>query len=370
MGRLVRCCAPPRFHQCLGINLFAVEDTAPIRVDERFDESRVARYLYATLPELFPCQDVVFDQFPGGAANLTYRARCADGEEWVLRRAPLGEVAKGGHDMAREYKVLSRLWRQYPLAPRAHHYCEDAGVMGKPFFVMERRRGSVIRKEWSAGCIDDPQRKRAVAESLVDALCALHAVAPDAVELGDLGRPDGFVRRQIDGWLTRWDAAATRPVPDMHTVAGLLAGGIPTTTRVAILHNDFKLDNTMVGQDGRLVAVFDWDMATLGDPLVDLGTLLAYWAQPDDPTYLVFGSEAVAIGDVMPKAEVRERYAKRTGFDVSNVAYYEGLALFRIAVIIEQIYARYVAGQTADERFAAFEPLAPLLAGAARDLLS
>ncbi|MEE8456526.1 MAG: phosphotransferase family protein [Acidimicrobiia bacterium] len=346
-----------------------MEDTAPIREDERFNEAGVGRYLHGALPGLFPCEDVIFDQFPGGAANLTYRARCENGEEWVLRRAPLGEVARGGHDMAREYKVLSRIWRQYPLAPRAHHFCEDPGVMGKPFFVMERRRGSVIRKEWPTECIEDPTRKRIVAESLVDALCDLHAVEPDSVELGDLGRPDGFVQRQIEGWSRRWEAAATRPVPDMDTVAGLLAVGAPIQNRAGILHNDFKLDNTMIGADGRLAAVLDWDMATLGDPLVDLGTLLAYWAQPDDPTYLVFGSEAVAIGDVMPKAEVRERYALATGFDVSNVSYYEGLALFRIAVIIEQIYARYVAGQTADERFAAFEPLAPLLAAAACELL-
>ncbi|GMQ93196.1 MAG: phosphotransferase family protein [Acidimicrobiia bacterium] len=350
--------------------LLAVTDTAPIRPDERFDELVVAAYLHNTLPEMFPCQDVVFDQFPGGAANLTYRARCPEGDEWVLRRAPLGRVAEGGHDMAREYWVLSQLWQEYPLAPRAYHYCDDPDVMGKPFFVMERRHGSVIRREWPAGCVDDPLHKRAVAESLVDALCDLHTVDPDAVGLGGLGHPDGFVGRQIDGWSRRWAAAATRPVEDMDTAAELLRADVPEPERVAILHNDFKLDNTMVGEDGNLVAVFDWDMATLGDPLVDIGTLLAYWAQPGDPTYLVFGSEAVAIGDVMPKAEVRDRYARRTGFDVSNIAYYEGLALFRIAVIIEQIYARYVAGQTADKRFADFEPLAPLLAAAARNLLS
>lgn len=347
-----------------------MKDTAPIRVDERFDEPRVARYLHAALPVLFPSQDVAFDQFPGGAANLTYRARCADGEEWVLRRAPLGEVARGSHDMAREYKVLSRLWRAFPLAPRAHHYCDDPEVMGKPFFVMERRHGSVVRSKWPVEYIDDSDLKRAAAESLVDALCDLHTVDPEAVDLADLGRPEGFVERQIEGWAARWDAAATRPVPDMDACASLLRADVPVHQRAAILHNDFKLDNTMVGADGELVAVFDWDMATLGDPLVDIGTLLAYWAEPDDPTYLVFGANAVAIGEVMPKVEVRERYADRTGSDVSDLSYFEGLALFRIAVIIEQIYARYVAGQTADERFATFEPLAPLLAAAAHDLLA
>ncbi len=345
-------------------------DTAPIRAEEQFDEQTVATYLHGMLPSLFPCEDILFDQFPGGAANLTYRARCADGDEWVLRRAPLGDVARGGHDMAREYKVLSRLWREYPLAPRAYHFCDDPDVIGKPFFVMERRHGSVIRKEWPASCIDDPDRKRVVAESLVDAMCGLHTVEPGLVDLADLGRPEGFVERQIDGWSQRWRDAATRPVPDMDTTALLLRSSIPVPERATILHNDFKLDNTMVGPDGNLVAVFDWDMATLGDPLIDLGTMLAYWAQPDDPTYLVFGANAVAIGEVMTKAEVRERYTERTGFDVSRISYYEGLALFRIAVIIEQIYARFVAGQTSDERFAAFEPIAPLLAAAARDLLS
>jgi aminoglycoside phosphotransferase (APT) family kinase protein len=347
-----------------------VEDTAPIREDERFDEPTVARYLHTAVPELFPCTDVVFDQFPGGAANLTYRASCADADEWVLRRAPLGEVARSGHDMAREYKVLSRLWPAFPLAPRAYHYCADPEVMGKPFFVMERRNGFVVRKEWPTEYVENPSRQRAVAQSLVDAMCDLHTVDPAAVGLDDLGRPDGFVERQIAGWSARWDAAATRPVPDMETASALLGADIPIPQRATIIHNDFKLDNTMVGADGRLVAVFDWDMATLGDPLMDLGTLLAYWAQPDDPTYLVFGTNAVAIGEVMPKAEVRERYANRTGFDVSRISYYEGLALFRIAVIIEQIYARYISGQTADDRFAAFEPVAPLLAASACDLLA
>jgi aminoglycoside phosphotransferase (APT) family kinase protein len=347
-----------------------VNDTAPIREDERFDESTVARYLHTAMPELFPCENIEFAQFPGGAANLTYMARCVEGEEWVLRRAPLGEVARGGHDMAREYKVLSRLWHEFPLAPRAFHFCENRNVMGKPFFVMERHHGSVVRNEWPLEYVEDPKRKRAVAESLVDALCALHAVDPGSVDLGDLGRPEGFVERQIEGWTRRWEAAATRPVVDMDTGARLLREDVPGSQRATIIHNDFKLDNTMVDSHGELVAVFDWDMATLGDPLVDIGTVLAYWAQPNDPTYLVFGANAVAIGDVMPKSEVRERYAERTGFDIQRISYYEGLALFRIAVIIEQIYARYVSGQTEDERFAAFEPVAPLLAASACELLS
>ena len=343
-------------------------DTAPIRAEERFDEERVARYLTEALPELFGSGPITFDQFPGGAANLTYRAVADSGAEYVLRRAPLGEVAKGGHDMAREHRVLSRLWRVYPLAPRAFHFCEDPAVMGKPFFVMERRRGAVIRTEWPSSIMNDDSQ-RTVAASLVDALADLHLVDPADADLAELGHPEGFVQRQIEGWTRRWHAAATRPVEDMEIVAGALAGRIPEPQRVSILHNDYKLDNTMVGADGNLVAVFDWDMATTGDPLVDAGTMLAYWAQPDDPTYLVFGDRAVAIGEVMPKVEVRERYATRTGLDLSDISFYEALAMFRIAVIIEQIYARFVAGHTSDPRFAGFEPIAPLLAHASRSLL-
>lgn len=345
-------------------------DTAPIRPEESFDEGRVAAFLRSALPDVFGNGDVAFDQFPGGAANLTYRATSIDGVEMVLRRAPLGEVAKGGHDMAREYAVLSRLWRAFPLAPRAFAFCEDASVMGKPFFVMERRHGHVVRDRWPESMGRDPNLQRNAAESLVEALADLHAVKPGSVDLSDLGRPDGFVERQIDGWSRRWQAAATRPVPDMEAASRALAAEPPAPQRVAVIHNDYKLDNTMINDRGDLVAVFDWDMATLGDPLVDVGTLLAYWAQPDDPTYLVFGANAVAIGDVMPKDEVRHWYADRSGLDLAGVQFYEALALFRIAVIIEQIYARYLAGQTSDERFAAFEPLAPMLAAEAVRLLS
>jgi aminoglycoside phosphotransferase (APT) family kinase protein len=344
-------------------------DTAPIRSEEEFDHARVSDYLVRHLPELFDCNEVSFDQFPGGAANLTYRAYCGDGSEFVLRRAPLGDVTAGSHDMAREYRVLSHLWRGFPLAPRAYHYCADADIIGKPFFVMERRHGNVIRGSWPPSMAHDSERQRTVAVSLVDALADLHAVEPDSVGLSSLGHPDGFVERQIAGWTRRWHAAETRPVPDMDAVSGRLASNDWQSQRVAILHNDYKLDNTMVDDDGSLVAVFDWDMATLGDPLVDVGTLLAYWAQPGDPTYKVFGTSAVAIGDVMSKDLVRERYASRSGLDLDQVGFYESLALFRIAVIIEQIYARYLAGQTTDPRFAAFESLAPLLANAALERL-
>ncbi|NND02298.1 MAG: phosphotransferase family protein [Acidimicrobiia bacterium] len=343
-------------------------DTAPIRPEERFDEARAAAYLQRHLPELFGDGPLTFDQFPGGAANLTYRVN-GPGGEYVLRRAPLGKVARGGHDMEREHRVLSRLWEEFPEAPRAFHYCTDPDVLGKPFFVMERRHGHVIRNQWPES-FGDAAVRRSAAANLVGGLARLHQVDTEAVGLGDLGRPNGFVARQVEGWAGRWQAAATRDVPEMAAAERILRENVPAPQSATILHNDYKLDNTMLNDSGELVAVFDWDMSTRGDPLVDLGTLLAYWADPTDPTFLIFGEMAVSPAADYPKSRVVEQYARTTGFNVSQVDYYEGLALFRIAVIIEQIYARYAAGQTSDERFARFEPLAPLLAEAALEVLS
>jgi len=345
-----------------------MKDTAPIRPEERFDEARVAAYLSANLPELIGDHTVEFDQFPGGAANLTYRAT-AGSTELVLRRAPLGSVAEGGHDMAREYRVLSRLWRAYSKAPRAYHFCDDESVMGKAFFVMERRRGWVIRNAWPPRFSDRAGIRRHLATRLVSALGELHRVDAAEVGLDDLGHPAGFVERQVDGWHRRWEAAKTRHVPAMSAAADILRRRRPEPQAATLLHNDFKLDNTMVGDDGEIVAVFDWDMSTRGDPLVDLGTLLAYWVDADGPTYPIFGDRAVTMAEHLSKREIVDLYAAATGFDLEHIQYYEGLALYRIAVIIEQIYARYAAGQTRDSRFARFEPLAPILASAALEVL-
>lgn len=339
-------------------------DTAPVRPEERFDEAKLAAYLRTALPELVGDGSIEFEQFPGGAANLTYLAR-AGHTELVVRRPPLGPVAAGAHDMVREHRVLSRLWERFPEAPRAYHLCEDPDVMGKPFFVMERRVGHVIRREWPASFEDATRRH--LAANLVDVLARLHAVDPADVDLADLGRPAGFVDRQIAGWTKRWHAAKTRDLDAMDECAALLAGRIPDPQAAVILHNDYKLDNVMVDEAGKVVAVFDWDMATLGDPLVDVGTLLAYWADPDDPTFPIFGARAVTLAPYLSKSDLVARYAAHTGRDVSSIGFYEALALFRIAVIIEQIYARYAAGQTSDERFAGFGSLVPVLATAARN---
>jgi aminoglycoside phosphotransferase (APT) family kinase protein len=340
-----------------------VSDTAPIRPEEGFDEAAVSVFVTAEIADLHP--PLVFEQFPGGKANLTYLARDAAGRELVLRRAPLGEVAPGSHDMAREYRVLSQLWRAYPKAPRALAFCPDGAVMGKPFFVMERRYGAVVREVWP---FPEPEKRRLAATSLIDAIAELHEVDYAALGLGDLGKPEGFIARQIAGWSDRWDRAKTRELPDMDAAAAAL-GTAPVPQRAALLHNDFKLDNTMVGPDGTVTSILDWDMATLGDPLVDLGTALAYWADPDSPTYRVFGATAAELAPYLNKSDAAARYAASSGLDLSQLPFYVGLAYFRIAVIIEQIYARYVAGHTSDDRFAGLGELVPPLAAAARDTL-
>jgi aminoglycoside phosphotransferase (APT) family kinase protein len=336
-------------------------DTAPIRPEEQFDAARVEAWLRDQLPGVVGDAALTFEQFPGGKANLTYLARAGE-VELVLRRPPLGPVAPGSHDMRREYAVLSVLHREFPAAPRALALCEDEGVMGKVFLVMERRRGHVIRESWPAGLPEGDRLKRSIAEAAVDTLAALHGVDYGALGLSGLGRPSGFLERQVAGWVDRWRRAAGDEVPAMEEAARRFALAVPEPQSAVLLHNDYKLDNVMVGDDGSVAAVLDWDMATLGDPLVDLGTALAYWAEPGDAIHDLPGVSGVTLSRQLGREELVERYAAATGHDTAEVDYYHGFARFRIAVIVQQIYIRFVRGQTTDARFAALGPLVPMLA--------
>jgi aminoglycoside phosphotransferase (APT) family kinase protein len=336
-------------------------DTAPIRSEEQFDTRRVEGWLRSELPDVVGTGPIVFEQFPGGKANLTYLARAGD-VEIVLRRPPLGPVAPGAHDMRREYAVLSTLHRRFPQAPRALALCEDESVMGKVFFVMERCRGWVIRETWPPELPGDDEFSRRVAANAVDTLAALHGVDYESLGLSGLGQPEGFLERQVTGWVDRWHRAAEREVPAMEEAALRFSRAIPAPQAAVLLHNDFKLDNLMVSEHGSVTAVLDWDMATLGDPLVDLGTALAYWAEPGDAIHDLPGVAGVTLSRQLSRSEVVERYAAATGFDVAGVGFYHGFARFRIAVIIQQIYIRFVRGQTSDARFAALGPLVPMLA--------
>jgi aminoglycoside phosphotransferase (APT) family kinase protein len=345
-----------------------VTDTAAVRADERFDITSLERYLAARLPGA--SGRLTVEQFPGGHSNLTYLLKYP-GAEFVMRRPPLGPVAPKAHDMTREHRVLDALWPVFPPAPRPFLLCEDPSVIGAPFYVMERRSGLVVRREEPPELAGDLSLRRRVSEVMVDVMVALHAIDYERVGLGALGRPDGFVERQVRGWAERWERAKDREVPVITGLAEWLAARIPKSTGATLVHGDLKLDNVMLDprDPARIVAVLDWEMCTTGDPLVDLGLLLCYWAEAGDPYARKESvSQVTSLPGYLTREQLVERYARLTGCDVSKIVFYEVFALYKIAVVVQQIYIRWKRGQTRDERFAGFGPRVEALAHAAMEL--
>jgi aminoglycoside phosphotransferase (APT) family kinase protein len=330
-----------------------VNDTIDIRPGEALETERLEPYLRERLPGAEGPFSV--RQFGGGHANLTYALRFGE-REFVLRRPPYGPLPKGGHDMQREYRVLSKLYAAFPLAPRAFVLCTDPEVIGADFVVMERRHGIVIRRRLPAHFANDLPARRALSENFVDTLAALHSVDYEGAGLAALGKPAGYLERQISGWTERWHAAHTPDQTDAGDLIDRLRRDPPVSGAPGLVHNDFKLDNAIVDATDptRLVAVLDWDMCTIGDPLSDLGNVLGLWLEPGDPPG--FGSSTMPTGEpgFFTRAQVVERYAEKTGRDCSRAAWYHAFSVFRYAVIAQQIYARYVRGQTGDERFKDF----------------
>lgn len=329
------------------------DDLIDIRPDERFDQARLLEFLRGKLAGADDSLSV--RQFGGGKANLTYLLRFGNGHEYVLRRPPLGPYAPSAHDMGREFRVLSVLQRAFPFAPRAFLYCDDEDVIGAPFFIMERCSGVVVRESLPARFADDPQAPRRMSEALVDALAAFHAVDYDALGLSHLGRPAGFIKRQVDGWNRRWQAAKSEADPRVDEVYHWLSAELLESSYHSLVHNDYKLDNTMFAYDdpARIVAIFDWDMCTLGDPLSDLGMLLTYWTQPDDaPSVKAIGTMPAGGYAFYTRDEIVTRYAVKSGRDLSDIRFYHVLGVFRLLVILQQIYIRYQRGFTQDKRFA------------------
>jgi len=296
----------------------------------------------------------VIHQFSGGHANLTYLLSYK-GAEFVLRRPPLGPVAPSSHDMSREFTVLSRLWQRFPLAPRAFLLCEDVSVIGAPFLVMERRHGVVVRRSVPDrfGGGTDPVANRKLSEVVVRTLAQFHGVEPESVDLGDLGRPDGFLSRQVAGWTGRWQEAKHEDNPLVDELAEWLVNHMPPSPAPTLVHNDWRLDNIAVAEDdpGRCVAVFDWDMATQGDPLADLGSLLAAWYEPGETPATLNPMPTFSPG-FLRRREAIELYAALTERNLEAMPWYLTFGTFRLGVILQQIYIRWRRGQTQDERFA------------------
>jgi aminoglycoside phosphotransferase (APT) family kinase protein len=326
-----------------------MNDTRPVRPSEQLDWHRLADYLRR---ELTLEGEMTVTQFPGGHSNLTYDIDFG-GRELVLRRPPFGPVPPRAHDMARECRVLAAVHPHFPLAPKPFLLCEDTSVIGSVFYVMERRRGIVIRTEEPPD-LDEGTRGR-ISAAMIDTLADLHAIDVAAHGLESLGKPAGFVARQIRGWTERWHGAKTSDVPDMEWLAQWLGERIPSDPiHPTLVHGDYKLDNVMLdpGEHSRLIGVFDWEMAAIGDPLVDLGIVLAYWV------HTASDHESMPAVTKRPgwygREEILARYVERSGRRVDDIALYEVFAVFKLAVVIQQIYARYVRGQTDDPRF---EPL-------------
>lgn len=329
-----------------------LDRAAPVRQGEELDLPRLKTYLREHLPQF--AASLAVEQFPYGHSNLTYLMRLG-ATELVLRRPPFGNQVATAHDMGREYRVLSKLSAVFPAAPQPYLFCDDSSVLGAPFFVMQRRQGLILRKSLPPGLSLAPQTVRRLGHSLIETLARLHAIDYQAAGLGDLGKPAGYVSRQVTGWINRYANARTDDVEAMNHVARWLTEHIPPESGAAVIHNDYKYDNVVLDSADvtRIVAVLDWEMATLGDPLMDLGTTLGYWVEAGDPEPLRLAAMGpTMLAGSLSRQELVERYAEASGRNVSNPLFYYCFGLFKIAVIIQQIYARLVRGDTHDPRFA------------------
>jgi len=307
---------------------------------------------------------VELTKFPGGFSNLTYHLRAERGEV-VLRRPPLGTLPGGtAHDMPREARILGTLLRRGVPAPEPLAVCEDADVIGAPFYVMTHVPGRILRGA-TAPAEMTAEHFTALSRTFVETLVAIHGATPADPVIACLGKPMGYVARQVEGWTERWQRARTDEVPAMEALASWLAAHQPEESGACLVHNDYKYDNLVLdpADPTRIVAVLDWEMATVGDPLLDVGTALGYWVEAgDDPTFRTLGLGMTALPGNLTRAELWAEYLARSGRPMRPMAFYHAFGLFKIAVIAQQIYARYRKGQSTDARFARLGDAVQLLA--------
>jgi aminoglycoside phosphotransferase (APT) family kinase protein len=341
-------------------------DTAAVRKGEELNLQALAAFLSGKLPDLDHPLEI--EQFPGGHSNLTYLLRVGPAE-YVLRRAPLGPVAPKAHDMVREARVLQAVHPHFPPAPKVFLICEDPGIIGAPFFLMQRRRGIVLRDHVPQEIARHENYAARISRAFVDCLIQMHAIDIERHGLVSLGKPDGFVARQVKGWSERWMRAQTEPNAKMEAMMQKLASTVPPAGKPTLVHNDFKLDNVMLDATtpDRIEAVLDWEMTTVGEPLCDLGLTLCYWNSTEVP-----GTSMKAITSApgwYTREEFIRRYAEQTGRDLAPLTWHEAFGVFKLAVILQQIYFRFWRGQTTDERFRNFDQRVRALVDRASEMM-
>jgi aminoglycoside phosphotransferase (APT) family kinase protein len=331
------------------------DDTIEVRAGEQLDWRNVERYLRTHIPDI-GTGSLQARQFPTGASNLTYLISIGSWEA-VLRRPPFGPLAPKAHDMRRESGLLGCINPVFALAPRPYLFCEDLEIMGVPFYLMERRRGFVFNDTFPPERAPTPELCRRISEAVVDTLVQIHAVDWQAAGLASFGHPDGFLKRQVTGWIERYYRSATEESPDIADLARWLVEHTPASPAPALIHNDFKLNNMLMSFEDLAcpTAVLDWEMATIGDPLFDLAVSLGYWIQVDDAEELrAILPTITPLPGFLTRDEFMQRYATRSGRDLSSMHFYMTFAHMKLAVILQQIYVRWKRGQTQDPRFAIF----------------
>ncbi|MCU1353089.1 MAG: hypothetical protein JWM05_2298 [Acidimicrobiales bacterium] len=294
-----------------------------------------------------------FDLIAGGRSNLTFKVTDAADHTWVLRRPPLGHVLATAHDMGREHKIISALGPTEVPVPGTIGLCTDEAVNGAPFYVMDHVDGLVVRDAFAAEALTVEQRRTA-GLSIAETLAKIHAVDPDAVGLGDLGRKEGYIARQLKRWYGQWEKSKTRELPAVDEAHERLLAGIPEQGPAAIVHGDYRLDNCMVGPDGEIVAVLDWEICTLGDPMADLGLLMVYWPQVGDE-HLALPGAATTMEGFPTRPELVSAYEKASGRTIGDLDYYEAFGYWKLACILEGVYARYRGGAMGSTDPSAFE---------------
>lgn len=332
------------------------DQAGTVRPGEELDIARLQPFLQEHFGHAGP---VSVEQFPSGHSNLTYLVRWNSqmgGRELVLRRPPFGSKVRSAHDMGREFRVLSKLHTAYPAAPKVLLYCDDLSILNAPFYLMEPIRGMIVRRDPPPGVPFPPETARRLSEAFVDNLACLHRLDYAAIGLAGLGKPQGYLERQVKGWIERYHNSKTHDLPEIERISAWLTARMPVSHATALIHNDYKYDNIVLDPTDptTIVGVLDWEMCTLGDPLTDLGTALSYWIDPQDPEELQeIRSAPTVLPGTLTRRQIIDRYAAKTGRDTTDIAFYLAFARFKVAVIIQQIYYRYAQGLTQDARFAA-----------------